>query len=170
MKIIEALKELPVIEKRIEKQASQIAEYAGLVSNEQPPFGTSDAQKKKVSELIQSNYDLSKRYAKLKRALAITNTQVEVEVLGEKRTIAEWITFKTHTANQLARTLNALNLSHAQARLQTSKFDVTEGIKIERMYDEEFKLKQSNRVQELLDNIDATLEIVNATTDLTVEV
>ena len=170
MKIIEALKELPVLDKRIRNQAQQIAEYAGYITSEQPAFETVEAQRKKVSELLQSNEDLAKRYASIKRALAITNATIEVDVAGEKKTISEWITYKANTHNQLHQTYSALNLNAANSRLSSSQIDLTEGVKLERMYSEEYRNKKLEEIRNLNDTIDATLEIVNATTDMVSEV
>ena len=166
MKIIEALKELPVLEKRIAKQSQQIADYAGLSSQEESPFGTREEHLKRVTALVQSNFDLAARYAKLKRALAVTNATVKVGIAGETKTIAEWIVFKDKTGDQLKFTLNALNLDRVQRRLRDTPVDITQGVKIERMYNEDEKnaLLEAVRAQE--DGIDAALEITNATTDL----
>lgn len=170
MKIIEALKELPLLEKRINKQCEQIMEYAALGSHEESPFGTREAHRKQLESLVQSNKDLASRYEKLKLALTLTNASVKVDILGTTKTIAEWITFKSSTYRYLAKTLTSLDLVKASQRVREVKVDITEGIRVERMYDEQDRNRQLNNLSELFDKVDGTLEVVNATTDLVVEI
>lgn len=170
MKIIEALKELPVLEKRIARNNEQIKEYAGLPSWETSPFGGAGLQTDKVQSLVQSNLDLIDRHSKLTLALAITNTQVKVDIGGEVKTITEWIAFRRKTYALMKSTFDSLDVSAAIERAGRPKVELTEGVKVERMFSEENKLKSLERIRAIRDLVDGTLEVVNATTDLTVEV
>ena len=78
MKIIEALKKLKVIEKRMEKNKSQITQYASMISTERPIFDTEEKQRKEVSSLIQANIDLMKEYLDLKGKIEKNNITVKV--------------------------------------------------------------------------------------------
>ncbi len=174
MKIIEAIKEFPLILKKMDANSSKIQEYASVLSiDEDLPFGTQEAQKKEVASLVQSNKDLGERYLKLARDLAFTNTQVKVEVNGETRSITEWLSIKglskgEQIAGRLKGTLRALNVSAAQGKLNTTRnLDLSEkSLSVIRLYDQKTTDDAVRKLDETLQMIDAKLEVVNATTDL----
>lgn len=166
MKIIEALKELPIIEKRITNQNEQILLYSGLASNETAPFDTEDQQRFKVQQLIQSNQDLCTRYELLKLTLSHTNNLTKVTINEVTKPITQWIAFKAKTQDFLVKTYKALDYNAAVNRTKSLPIDVNTGYKISKMYKEEDKNKALESLRDLNDRIDAQLEIVNATTDL----
>lgn len=169
MKIIEALKELPLIEKRVQKQTAQINQYASYVSG-QPAFETEEKQKKEVDALLQSNIDLLGRYESLTNRLAVTNASVIVEIEGQKKTIRGWIAFKNKTAALLQQSITALNMNNAQAALtqiqSKGQLNLENGLQLKKTYKEEDKLAMQNKLQNVVDKISSTLEIVNVNTDL----
>lgn len=168
MKIIEALKELPLLDKRIEKKISQIAEYAAFVDNghEELPFKTEAAQKGEVDSLVQSCHDLVARSAQIRRQLAVTNTSVEVEIGGEKRTIAEWIYYREAGMGARSRAVQSLSDARAKNAIQRTQFDPEAGLKIVKFYDEKARNGEIERLTDIAGQIDARLEMINATTDL----
>jgi len=87
MKIIEALKELKLIIKKIEKNADNITQYSSLVSTERPVFGSETDQKNEVSSLIQANKDLMVRYIDLKIRIDRTNMETKVTMRAMARCI-----------------------------------------------------------------------------------
>lgn len=169
MKIIEALKELPLIEKRIMSNIQKIGMYAAAVetgSNTATAFDSVATQRKELASLIQANEDLVKQRALLRRRLYITNTTVEVEINGVKKTIAEWIEYREKGFDLIERTYNALNELNAMSELRNTKVDPTVGAKVVKFYDEAHKNKLIEDNRAIRDQLDAKLEIINATTDL----
>jgi len=65
MKIIEALKEIPLIEKKIKKNNDDVLRYSATVDNGTPVlyFPTLEEQKQKVLSTVQSTKDLVARRA-----------------------------------------------------------------------------------------------------------
>ena len=172
MKIIEALKELPLIDKKLAKIAVQIQQYSSEADNGHMslPFETPEKQAAEVDALVQSTNDLVTRSAHIRRALAMTNADIAVELGGKTRTISEWIAYRDRGfANQL-RALQALNDSVARSNLKTAGFDEEKGIKIARFYDEKARNEKILAIEELQGQLDAKLEMVNATTDLFIDV
>ena len=166
MKIIEAMKRLRVIEKRMESNRLAVSEYASKLSTEMPRFKTKEEQEKTVKSLIQSNEDLCVEYLKLKRAIEKTNLETYVELGGRKYSIADLLVIKRKMAGTMIHTYRALNDSAAQARLRTApKYD-GETPKVEILYDEKSKLENLGRWQDLVDVTDSRLEVINATRDL----
>lgn len=169
MKIIEALKELPLLEKRIEKNIALIREYSSDLDRGDEtdlPFVSKEAQKKEVDSLIQSTEDLIKRKGSIRRALAITNSSIDVEINGMKLTITEWIEMREKGLSRLVHTQQALNDSNAQQKLQRTQVDLQKGVRTLRFYDEKERNDKISSLLEIQGMIDARLEMVNATTDM----
>lgn len=171
MKIIEALKELPLIEKKIEKNNQLTKKYSSaLVVGEigQFDFETEEKQRVEVSALIQSTNDLLDRKAKIRRALAITNATVKVTINGVTRTITEWIEYRQKGIDAQIQAQMALDVfnGNQQLDLMQGRVDVGAGVKLVRFFDEKSKNDEVSKLQDLKAAIDPQLEMVNATTDL----
>ena len=167
MKIIEGLKQLKVIEKRMEKNRVQITQYASMVSTERPYFDTEEKQKKEVQSFIQSNIDLLHEYLKLKSRIERTNLGVNVEMGGIQYSIADLLIIKRKLAKMITSTYEALNTTAAQSRMRN--LSVGSGDRapvVVRLYDEKAKNTELDKWQDLYSNVDSRLEVINATTDL----
>ena len=166
MKIIEGMKRLRVIEKRMESQQRAITEYSSKLSTEMPRAQTKEDQAKEVASLIQSNNDLCAEYLKTKRSIEYTNLKVTVELQGKSYCISDLLVIKRKLSKMMVATYRSLNDCMAQSRLRSApKFD-GETPKVEVLYDEREKLENIRKWQDLEDAIDSRLEVVNATTDL----
>ena len=169
MKIIEALKELPLLEKRVQDVCVQLNTYASLASSEEPALGTEDAHKKKVKELKQKAIDLIRYYERLKNALELTNCSIIVDIEGQKRTIREWITVRMNTQRLYAVLFQSFNLNHANAILQQMRPDLNKegtAVSLKRMYSDEEVNNERQQYELMIGKIDSALEVVNATTEL----
>lgn len=182
MKLIEALKNLKTIEKRVEKNCQMIGEYSAYVNVEAPAFETAERQRTEVSSLVQCNTDLAKEYLKLKTAIEFTNLSTKVSIGHRQHTISELITIRTSrkgkngvgtfSYNQfLPATYNALNANKAMQKLQQvfsrqGGVNPTDPAKIIMLYDEADKNKALREWEEFYSAIDGKLEVVNAETEL----
>ena len=168
MKLIEGLKRLRIIEKRIKSQNADITRYASMINTERPLFETEDRQKKEVRSLIQSNIDLIKEYMSLKRKIELTNLGTFREMNGEKYSIADLLVIQRKTYEMGRSTFKSLNDSASQSRLVSIRHMASEGKTpvINRLYNEEDRIKGLKYWQDLYDSIGAILEIMNATSDV----
>ncbi len=170
MKIIEALKELPLIEKKIQSKQEQIARYAAYWEpTPGPTLASHDEQKHQVDALLQGVYDLAKHQAEIKKRLAYTNSQIKVDIGGVTATISEWISLKESGLPHFINTINHLISSAdriSRQAVQGTPQDAERGFKFNRCYDEKFLIERREKCQGILDSIPATLEIINATTEL----
>jgi hypothetical protein len=164
MKIVEALKEMKVILKRMDKNSKQITEYAALPDNERLHFGTKEAQKKEIKGLIQANIDLATNYINLKQRIEKTNLATKVEINGVTYTISEMLIYKRTLAKVLVNTFKALN--DGQARLRVVQARGEKQPIIEKFYDETDKNNGERMWDDLYHTIDSRLEVINATTEL----
>ena len=167
--IIEGLKRLRLIEKRMTKNCEEIKKYSSLLNNEKPIFDTEEKQKLEVKQLIQSNSDLETEYCKLKASIDYTNLVTNVQIEDENRTIHGWLTVLRKTGAQMIQTFRSLNTSEAQKN--QSRFGRAEGIgsiTFLRMYDENEKRAGQRKWEDLTagKTIEGRLEVINATTDL----
>lgn len=174
MKIIEALKELPLIDKKLEKNNALIVSYAASVDagtvHNGLKFASVEEQTNQVAALIQSSEDLVARKAKIRKALAKTNATMVVAIGAKTKTITEWIEYRKGGLAALQSAYSRLKDDHVANEVRNVKFDGTQGIKIVRHYDEANRNAKLNEILELATKIDTTLETVNATTDLIEEV
>ena len=167
MKLIEGMKQLKVIEKKIGHNAQRIQEYAAIVSTERPIFGTEAEQRKQVESLLQANGDLAKEYLALKKRVDLTNIQTQVTIGKETYSISDLLQIKRTVANLMRVTYNALNDMTAASRLQSLRGQANEKPPhIERMYDETVKYTGLQYWQGLQDEIETRIEVINATTEL----
>lgn len=167
MMLIEGMKRLKVIEKRMTHNSERINQYAAIVSTEKPIFGTEKEQRDQVNQLIQANGDLAKEYLELKRRVDYTNLTTEVSIGKEDFTIADLLQIKRSVANLMKRTYQSLNDRQAEARIQTIRGQASEKPPhVERMYDENDKYAGLQYWQNIEDEIEQRLEVINATTEL----
>ena len=167
MKIIEGMKKLRVIEKRMEKNMESISKYSSLLNTERPYFETEDRQKQEVKSLIQANKDLMEEYLKLKKDLEFTNLVTLLELGGRKYSISELLVLKRKMAKNMINTFGSLNAKAANTRLSSARMRGEEKTpQAVRLYKEEDKNAGLSQWQEIYDNIDSRLEVLNATEDL----
>ena len=169
MMIVEALKKLRIIEKKMNENTRDIQQYASQVSTERPYFETEEKQRNTIKQLIQANTDLMKNYLDLKNRIDYTNLMVEVEMDGDKFTIAQLLIIQRKLAAMMFATYNALNDNEGNSRLRSVSHMAQAGEKqphVIRFYKEEEKREQRRKWQDLMNNITTRLEVINATTPL----
>ncbi len=175
MKLIEGMKQLKIIEKKMAANSLRIGEYAAIVSTERPAFSSADEQKAGIKSLIQSNRDLAEQYLALKRRVDLTNLNATVAINGRNYTIVDLLVLRRGLAKALKATFLALREDQAQQRLGSlqRQFGTTlTGDKtphIERMYEEREKHEEIQKIQNLEDEIETRLETINAVTELVSE-
>lgn len=173
MKIIEALKELPLIDKKIESNVKQLREYSSDLQQgevESFAFGDTKKQKAEVASIVQSTEDLVKRKQLISRALALTNAQTVVAIDGEQKTITEWISFRDSGIAALQKAYSALCDNNGGSKIQRTQVDPVAGVRVVRFYDEKSRNEKLVELENKRVKIDTTLETINATTDLAVAV
>lgn len=166
MKIIEGMKRLRVIEKRMEQQQDLITEYSSKLTTEMPRFHSKEDQAAEVASMIQSNGDLCAEYLRLKRSIEYTNLKVTVDMQGQTYTISDLLIIKRKMGIRMVKTYQALNDSRAQYRHKHTPRYEGESPKVEILYSEKEKLDNIRKWQDLIAMIDSRLEVINATTDL----
>lgn len=170
MKLIEGLKELKRLDKKLNDLRDKVSTHCSHSSLKDPEYG--DTQKQKVDEWVQSYHDTVQRMLEIRTAIQRTNLQTEVTIeLGEKqvtKSIAEWIYRRrelAHRDQQLYRVMNDNGVQQGRIRIGNSDNDFKE-VTVKRYYDPEHRDKMLALYSDEPSLIDAKLEIVNAVTDI----
>lgn len=165
--LVEGMKTLRVIEKKMTHNNTDIQRYASQVSTEKPYFETEEKQIGEVKKLVQSNTDLMHRYLNLKQRVEFTNLMTVVEMDGTNYTISELLIIQRKLASMMFMTFNSLNDNEGNARLRhTSTPQGATTPHVVRFYKEEEKRSGARKWQDLMNNITTRLEVINATTPL----
>jgi len=165
--IIEGMKDLKLVEKKMEQNSMRILEYSSLCSTEQPKFGSVEEQTKQVRELVQSNLDLATRYMEIKRAIERTNLATKVVFNDKEYTVSDLLVLKRKLEPMIIKTYSSL--SDLTAKQRQPSFQRVAGdqvVTVKQLYDEKSKYEALNKWHELFNAITGRLEVVNATTNL----
>ena len=169
MTIVEGLKKLKRIEKRMARNSDEIQKYSSILSTEKPVFETEKKQREEVQSLIQSNIDLDAEYCRIKAMIDYTNLVTVVTIGEETRSIHSWLTLLRRTGGQLINTYRSLTTKEADSR-QGRYRDTTTGLtpQVIRLYDENDKRNGMRKWEDLISGkeIEGRLEVINATTQL----
>lgn len=168
MKLIQAMKQIKDLTRKAEDLRGKVSVHCAHMSYETPTYG--DKQREQVREWLQAHTDILKEVLRLRVAIQKTNLQttVKIEIGGVhvEKSIAEWI----HRRRDLAKLdmeawskLTDRGLKEGQAKNSMGEvFDA----KIVRNFDPLERDKKIELYRSEPSTIDATLETVNAVTDL----
>lgn len=170
MKLIEAMKKLKDLGIKADDLRKKVSQHCAALSFETPVYG--EKQRETVMGWIQSHTDIMQEIARLRVAIQKTNiaTLVDIDLGGKKvtKSIAEWI----HRRRDLAKLdldmwskLTDRGLKEGSLAASQAGGTATE-VKIVRYFDpgERDAKMELYRSEPMV--IDATLEVVNAVTDL----
>lgn len=165
MKIIEWLKELKLILKKIQSNQQRIGQLSSLLSNEKPLVWNSDKdQAKEVMSLVQSTFDLEVDYLKIKLSIEKTNNATNVTIDWITKTITEWLTTLRQTQSIVKQTMSFCSTKRAEQLL--ARLTSKEWIEIIPCFDEKKVTEIFSKYIDTVERISSTLEVINATTDL----
>lgn len=165
MMLIEAMKKLKIIRKRMQSNAELVQGYSAQPSCVIPKFGTLEAQAAEIEKLAQSTEDLANYYAELSSRINYTNLTTKVEIAGQTRTIHEWLQYKRILAREIQPVYMAMNDNRGRQEMIGIAVTQTD-VQLVRFYDEKVKNERLRYWQDLYETVDGRLEVVNATTPL----
>jgi hypothetical protein len=167
MKLIEAMKKVKALQEKADDLRTKVSKHSADLDYETPLYTD---QKKQVSEWLQAHSDIMKEILKLRIAIQKTNLATNVTIsLGDKdvtKTIAEWIHRRRDLAGLEFEAWKKLtDRGLKEGTIQQSTGQLKE-IKIRRYYDPVERDKKQELYRSEPQVIDATLEVINAVTDL----
>lgn len=168
MKIVEAMKRVKSNKEKIDDLQKRIAGVSAHLSHETPMYGADTAAK--ISEWAQACDDLSQENVRLLTAISRTNLATRVDImLGGKsvtKSIAEWIWRRREYAALDLKTWQSMTDRNLKEGLMNTSTGVPMEVKLVRNYDPERRDKKIAEYKNEAHEIDASLEVINAITDL----
>lgn len=168
MKIIEGLKKIKDLQRKLDDLKEKIQKHSAYLSNETPVY---PEQAKQVAEWAQACKDIIAEMLKIRYAIQKTNleTLVTIEINGEQveHSIAEWIHRRRDLAALDMSVLKGLTDRGLREGVLAQSTGAPLKITIVRCYDPAQRDKMLEVYASEPSLVDARLEIVNAVTDLT---
>jgi hypothetical protein len=172
MKIIEGMKEIKDLAQKRDDLIKKVTDHAAIMDFETPTYTDQKAQ---IDSWLQSVADINKRILEIRISIQRTNlqTMVPIQLNGStvNKTIAEWVHRRRDLAGEDKKVWEALNIKERTGRVKdgqmpTSMAGQVRDVKILRYYDPKTRDEKMALYQSEPSKIDATLEVVNAVTDL----
>lgn len=166
MKLIEALHELRILEKKMTRNNEYIGRYSSMVSTQVPAFNTQEEQREKVRSLLQENVDYAMRRILLKSQINYTNLMTWVNLGGKMWRLQNLLDFQRGVALEIRNTFASLSEHSGQSQLRNAPTIEGRSPQVVRLYDENMKLTELDRWDTVKEEIRTRLEVINAVTDL----
>ena len=167
MTLVQSIKELKLIKRKIRGNAELIEKYSSQSENEKPLIDTTAAQVAEINSLIQSSESLVKEYSSISSALAYTNLITRININSKDYSIHELICLKRELHDLMILNYRSMNDNNFNKNTRMN-MNTSPGVKnnVERYYDEKYKQMKIREAEDLFHEIDCRLENVNATTYL----
>ncbi len=167
MKLIEALKKLKDLERKLDDIIMLVKQNCALSNMDTAPY---DNQTEKVRGWIQSYKDVLKEIAHLRLSIQHTNLVTIVEVVfgdtSVKKSIAYWIHRRRDLARKELAVWQVLSDRGIKEGKALSPGGTEQEIKIKRYFSPEIRDKEVDLLQSEPSTIDGKFEIANALTEL----
>ena len=169
MKIIQGLKKIKELQKRISDLQKRIRENCADMETDEPVYAD---QRSQIDGWIQAIHDSVKEIMRLRCAIQLTNLKTIVTInindLEVGHTISEWIHRRRDLAGIEEDTWSCLSDKGLTPKAMNDTADPNnvKVIKVRRYYSPEVRDKNIDMFKSEPQLIDATLEVVNAETDL----
>lgn len=180
MLIQQGLSELKLIKKRMAKIQEDLATYSAWSSKKKHPWGMKGTNQeysvkqaeKEVKARIQSYHDLSRRFFSIKTAIDRTNLETKMTVAGKTFTLHEALLYKNQLVDMNQQLVDACNQAIRKAESDVERFnakkerDALETADLLYLFPRQEVEKVNQFNIEFMEQVDAALQIANATTHL----
>ena len=167
MKIIEALKQIKMIDTKLQKIAKDIGNNSARLDNQTSPYAD---PVKQVASWVQSARDLIRDKEMLTHRVHVTNvnTTLSIEIGGRTitKTLDQWLTRRRHGIQSTQTILSQLTDRGLKEVAEKNAAGEINVVKIVRHYIAEERDKELAILLEEPYLIDSALEIANATVEL----
>jgi hypothetical protein len=166
VKLSEALSELGKIEKQIRTNCENIQRYSSTLSTEIPLLNNHDAHRIKIKELEQSNKDKWKRYAEIYLLIKLTNLVTTATFEDEEYCLEEALLTLRKGCDTMLSMYAQMNENKGKEALRSAIASPDRIPQVIRFYDEEHRVDEIRKWQDMKYSIEPRLAVVNATTEL----
>lgn len=154
MTILQALKKIKHLDRKIEKSKTRTARWCSYFDDEEPVYDEAGIRK-----LMQSIDDLIRERNRLRHLIHKTNILTTVTFEHKEFTIDELLILRTLT-------LPALKDSFLKLRRKEKSFHHDKDVKVVVQYDPNKRDKTVDSIENTMDELDALLDQINITTEL----
>jgi hypothetical protein len=180
MLIQQGLSELKLIKKRMEKILEELETYSAWCSKKKHPWGIQGANQeysvkqaeKEVQAKIQAYHDLAARFFKIKAAIDRTNMQTKITVAGRTFTLHEALIYKNHLVGMNQKLVQACDTAIRKAEAEVERYnarkekDSVDSADLLYLFPKKEIEKVDQFNIEFMEQVDAALQIANATTEI----
>ncbi|TCS96808.1 hypothetical protein [Hazenella coriacea] len=180
MLIQQGLSELKLIKKRMAKIKEELSTYSAWSSKKKHPWGIKGANQeytvkqaeKEVQAKIQAYHDLSQRFFLIKSAIDRTNLETKVTVAGKTFTLHEALLYKNHLIEMNKNLVDACDVAIRRAEMEVERYnnkkdrDSVDNADLLYLFPRQEIEKVNQFNIEFMEQVDAALQIANATTSL----
>jgi len=157
MTILQALKKIKHLDRKIEKNQMRIQKWSSHYSDEEPLY-----DQRGIEKLIQSTNDLVLERDKLKHLIHKTNIETKIIFKGNEMSLDELIAKRTSTVPSNLITINCLHRKE-------KNYNQDKAVKVVMQYEPAVRDKVVDIMENILDEMDALLDETNIITELTKE-
>lgn len=176
MTITEALSEINLIQKKIDKKKEVVLGLTVKPKHIKDKIESEGGSRAYVISEIQSIYDLVRRHVAIRGAVAKANIETNITINDKSDSIHNWLTWRRDFAEKLIAFKTDIHksvkaeLDKLQRSPQVFKDDLgnTHLLELESNVDYQSFLKQAESEQEVYDKLDGQLSLKNATVVVTI--
>lgn len=161
MKIIEGLKKIKQLDRKIEKNNERIKKWCSFLQHPGDAPATYDADD--IRKMMQQSADWAAEKARIRHALHRTNIETSVEFDGKIYSIDEMLCLQNIT---LPQKLNQLKLLRREEKGGSWRAKDDKDAKVIMQYDPKERDQAIADIEDALVRLDETLDSVNMNTDL----
>lgn len=170
--ITEALAEIKLIVKKVEKKRAQMMPSLATYDHVPDPYQSAGGYKKVIDSELQSINDLSERLVRRRARIAETNATTDLTIEGRTRKISEWLAYKRECQNKFIdhnqAMMNSANHSLKQFEQKPQLFKQNEGAeyqlaKLSLNVDLSALAKNQEYLITIKEKLDGALSLKNAT-------
>lgn len=154
MTILQALKKIKHLDRKIEKNMKRIQRWCSYFDDEQPLYDGGG-----IKRLIQSSNDMIDESTNLRHQIHATNTATKMEFDNKEMTLDELIALKTSTIPKRLQVLSVL-------RRKEKQYHHDKDVKVVLQYDPSARDKVVDALENMSDEVDALLDHMNISTEL----
>ena len=175
MTITEALSEVKLIQKRLERKRDFVKQFLWRQDIMRDPLAGNGGSVEVIQSTLQAIQDLGVRRIQIRSAIAAANRETMIEVEGVTYSIADWLTWRREVAPFERELLVGMRVSIEGARKQAGEKQIrvaalgeepTERRDIRVNIDEVSLAKNLDRTETTLGRLDGLLQVANATTQI----
>jgi len=174
MTITEALAEIKTIGKRLEKKRASIGQYSGRDARVKDPLEREGGSVDFIKRERQAISDLETRVVVIRTAIQRSNLETKTKIQGVERSVSEWLTWRREVAPGAVQFVASMIAGINQMRSKIQKdgkamlpakdeASASPGDVVVHLDEKELH-EESERMEQILGELDGRLSLLNATT------